>query len=189
MIGIELAAEMFARFAMAGFFAVGGGLATLPFLYEMSSRTGWFTADDISNMIAISESTPGPMGVNMASYVGFLKEGVPGAVITTLGLIFPSLVIIMMVSTMLDRFQNSRLVQDIFYGLRPASMAMIAAAGMGVARIALLHPDLLQTGLLAAVNVKAVILAAVLFAAIKKFDFHPIIFIIASAAAGVMFRF
>ena len=86
--------ELCFRFFCCGLFAVGGGLATLPFLYNISKETGWYTFSDISNMIAVSESTPGPMGVNMATYVGFTTAGPAGAVIATLGLITPSIIVI-----------------------------------------------------------------------------------------------
>ncbi len=84
------------EFFKTGLFAVGGGLATLPFLYAMGTTTGWFNAQDVANMIAISESTPGPMGVNMATYVGFTSFGLLGALIGPLALVFPSVVIIIL---------------------------------------------------------------------------------------------
>ena len=83
--------QMFWEFFKAGLFAVGGGLATLPFLYDISQRTGWFTAEDIANMIAISESTPGPLGVNMATYAGFEALGIPGVTSTGLRVVLTSL--------------------------------------------------------------------------------------------------
>ena len=129
------------EFFKTGLFAVGGGLATLPFLSAMGNATGWFNAQDVANMIAISESTPGPMGVNMATYVGFTSFGLPGAVLGPLALVFPSLVIIILISKILNKFKESKLVQDIFYGLRPASTGLIIAAGLGVAKIALLRLD------------------------------------------------
>ena len=83
------------EFFKTGLFAVGGGLATLPFLSRMGEIYGWFTKEELANMIAVSESTPGPIGVNMATYVGFSTAGVPGAVVATLGLITPSVIIIL----------------------------------------------------------------------------------------------
>ena len=124
MIYLRLAWEFF----KTGLFSVGGGLATLPFLYAMSAKTGWFTATDISNMIAISESTPGPMGINMATYVGFTSFGVIGTFLAPLSLVLPSIIVIIIVAKILDAFKESKLVSDIFSGLRPASTAMIAAA-------------------------------------------------------------
>ena len=85
--------RLFFEFFRAGLFAVGGGLATLPFLYEISDKTGWFTHQQLADMVAISESTPGPIGVNMATYVGFTTGGLLGSVVATLGLIAPAAII------------------------------------------------------------------------------------------------
>ena len=93
---------LFFTFAKIGLFAVGGGLATLPFLYELTYTTNWITVSDIANMIAVSEATPGPLGVNMSTYVGYLQSGVPGSVTASLGLVFPSIVIILIVAKFLE---------------------------------------------------------------------------------------
>ena len=136
--------QMFWEFFKAGLFAVGGGLATLPFLYDISQRTGWFTAEDIANMIAISESTPGPLGVNMATYAGFEALGIPGGIYTTLSLTAPAIIVISIVYSILKKFRESEIMGRIFYGLRPASTALIAAAGLGVAKISLLNLPLFE---------------------------------------------
>lgn len=182
--------RLFLEFFKTGLFAVGGGLATLPFLYEMSDATGWFTAQDIADMIAISESTPGPLGVNMATYVGFKTVGLLGGLISTLGLVCPAIIIIILVSKILDKFKESALVQKIFYGLRPASTALIAAAGIGVAKITLLKLDVFkETGaILDIFNWKCIILAIVVYITLKKFKKHPIVYIAASAVIGVIFQ-
>lgn len=186
--------ELFLRFFFCGLFSIGGGLATLPFLYDISEATGWFTSGDISDMIAISESTPGPLGVNMATYVGYQTAGVPGALIAPLSLIFPSLIIIIVISRILERFKTSALVQNALYGLRAASTALIAAAGIGVAKIAFFHMDEINSGA-AAVNVmdffnwKALCLAVVVWAGFVKFKKHPIVYIVFSAAVGIVLQF
>ena len=115
-----------------GLFSGSGGLATLPFLQNMAVSTGWFTTAQLADMIAVSESTPGPLGINTATYVGFTTAGVPGAVVATLGLVSPSIIIILVVAAFLKAFRDSRTVQDVFYGLRPASMGLIAASGLSV---------------------------------------------------------
>ena len=111
---------------------MGGGLATLPFLQDMSGRTGWFTHAQLADMLAVSESTPGPIGVNMATYVGFTVAGIPGAVIATIGEVTPSIIVILIVAAMLTKFRNSNYVENAFYGLRPASSGLIGAACAGV---------------------------------------------------------
>ena len=130
--------SMFYEFFKTGLMAAGGGLATLPFLYAMAAKTGWFTTTDIANMVAVSESTPGPLGVNMATYVGFQALGIPGGIWATLSLTCPAIIVVTCISRAMKRFEHSVTVQKIFYGLRPASSALILAAGLGVAKIAFL---------------------------------------------------
>ena len=102
------------EFFKTGLFAVGGGLATLPFLYEMGEKTGWFTAQDVLNLLAVSESTPGPIGINMSTYVGFITAGIPGAVIASLSLAAPCVIVILLVIRVLDKFKGNPLVDSIF---------------------------------------------------------------------------
>ncbi|MGN1008926.1 MAG: chromate transporter [Butyricicoccus sp.] len=177
--------RLFYEFFKVGLFSIGGGLATLPFLYDISDKTGWFTHTDITNLIAISESTPGPIGVNAATYVGFLTHGFVGAMTSTLGLIAPSIVVIILVSRVLERFRDSRLVDDLFYGLRPASTGLIASAGFLVVKSTFFAP----TAASLSIRWPQVVLAVVLYAAIKKFNKHPIVYIAAAAVIGVIFHF
>lgn len=183
--------RLFFEFFKAGLFAVGGGLATLPFLYNISDATGWYTHMDLADMVAVSESTPGPMGVNMATYVGFTTGGVPGAVTATLGLITPSVIVIIIVAQFLKRFSENRYVKGVFYGLRPASVGLIAAACFLVGKLALLNVEVYQKtlSLLSLIHWKAVLLAALLYVAMKKIQLHPIFFLAASAVIGVVFHF
>lgn len=194
--------RLFYEFFQVGLFSVGGGLATIPFLQHMGESTGWFTPADLANMIAVSESTPGAMGVNMASYVGFTvggQSGLPlgnflGCVVATVGLITPSIAVILVIAKFLQRFRSSRGVDAVFYGLRPASTALIAAAGLSVAQIALLTGTA-WSGLeqiAALLNWKAVLLCAAVFACtrIRPLNkLHPIVYIAASAVVGVVFAF
>jgi len=194
--------RLFYEFFKVGLFSVGGGLATLPFLRHLGEVTGWFSAADLANMVAVSESTPGAMGINMATYVGFTvggQSGLPGgnivcAVIATLGLVAPSILVILIIAKFLQKFRQSRVVDGVFSGLRPASTGLIAAAGLSVAQIALLT-GAAWTGwnsLAAIINWKGVILAAAVFVcmqvkALKKL--HPIVYIAAAAVIGVVFQF
>ena len=182
--------RLFYEFFKTGLFAVGGGLATLPFLNDMADRTGWFTRAQLADMLAVSESTPGPIGVNMATYVGFTTGGIPGALIATLGLITPSIVIILIVANLLKAFRDSKYVSAAFYGLRPASTAMVAAAGVSVVLLALL--DTSASGL-AIFRWREIALAAVILVLTrwtpKVKDFHPIVFIALGAVVGVLLKF
>ena len=140
-------------------------------------------------------STPGPIGVNMATYVGFSAAGVPGAVVATLGLITPSIIIILIIARVLAAFRQNKYVDAAFYGLRPCSVGLIAAAGLLVVKIALFDVELYrQTGVLMKLfNIKAILLAAVLIVLtryvkpLKKL--HPVFFILGSAAVGALFSF
>ena len=186
--------QLFLEFFRTGLFAVGGGMATLPFLYDMAERTGWFTAAQLADMIAVSESTPGPIGVNMATYVGYTSAGVPGAVIASLGLVTPSIIVILIVAAFLKAFRESKYVNAAFYGLRPASTAMVASAGITVVLATFVTGEIAAVAdLVTAIDWKGVVLAAVLLVltrwckATKKL--HPIVFIAASAVVGVVLKF
>ena len=187
--------RLFIEFFKTGLFAVGGGMATLPFLYAMSDSTGWFSHAQLADMIAVSESTPGPIGVNMATYVGFSTAGIAGAVVATLGLVTPSVIIILLIAKALQSFRSNKYVDAAFYGLRPCSIGLIAAAGLLVVKVALLNTELYAaTGSVADLfNFKALILAALLVVLTRYFKptkgRHPVLFIAISALAGALFSF
>ena len=184
---------LFYEFFKTGLFAVGGGMATLPFLYDMSARhPDWFSASQIADMVAVSESTPGPIGVNMATYVGFQVGGVLGAVIATIGLITPSIIVILIIAAFLRSFRDSRIVQSVFYGLRPASVALISAAGVEIMLYALFQmSNIYDIGSLV-LNWKSIALFLLVFVCsryvpkLKKL--HPVVFIAASAVIGIVFQ-
>ena len=183
---------LFINFFKTGLFSIGGGLATLPFLYEMSNRTHWFSTSDIADMIAISESTPGAIGINMSTYAGFKTAGYPGGVLATVALATPSLIIILIISGFLQKFKESRHVQNALYGLRPASIAMITAAGLNVAKVALINLDAFQASHNPADLFlwKAILLGIIIFGGQKLVPkIHPVAFIVFSAVVGVVFRF
>ncbi len=188
---------LFYEFFKTGLFAVGGGMATIPFLYEMSDKyPQWFSHNDLANMIAVGESTPGPIGVNMATYVGFITgmgDGGPlfailGAIVATIGLITPSIIIILIVAAILNSFRDNKYVNYAFYGLRPASTGLIAAAGLSV-----LYSNMFLSGSLSfsLFNWKGLILAIVLWLltnTVKQTKkLHPIVFIAFSAVCGIVF--
>ena len=189
------------EFFKTGLFSIGGGMATLPFLKAIGEKTGWFTMTDMMNMLAVSESTPGPIGINMATYVGYTVGGVLGAFISTIGEVMPAIIVISLVSLVLDHFRTNKYVDRAFYGLRPASSGLVAAACIGVALEVFFRADLraVAGSLLKAfswggyLSVKALILAAALFFFSfvwkKTNGLHPIIFIGISAVVGVVFRF
>lgn len=182
---------MFIEFFKTGLFAVGGGLATLPFLYDIADKYDWFSREVISDMIAISESTPGPIGVNMATYTGFTSFGVKGALLSTFGLVLPSIIVIIIVANFLNRFKENKLVQASFYGLRPAVTALIAIAGVEVFKESILNIEMFnQThNILSLFNLSACILFIILLFINTKWKPHPLFIIIAAAVIGVIFKF
>ena len=157
--------RLFFEFFKTGLFAVGGGLATIPFLTAMTQKYDWFTAQQLADMIAVAESTPGPIGVNTATFAGFRAAGIPGAVISTFGLILPSFLIILLIARALQKYKSNPIVQNAFSGLRPASTGLIAAAGWSVLKTALSGVDIMG-----AVSIPALLLFAVimLLSNIKK---------------------
>ena len=195
--------RLYWEFFKTGLFAVGGGMATLPFLKDIGQSTGWYTYTDLMNMLAVSESTPGPIGINMATYVGFTVGGIPGAVIATLGEVTPSIIVILIVAMMLKKFRDNRYVNMAFYGLRPASTGLIGAACVTVmlevmTGIKVLAADgaLVNTFRMAGESLikwPGVLLGALLIV-LTNFvkpvkNWHPIVFIAFSAVVGIVFRF
>ncbi len=179
---------LFLEFFKTGLFSIGGGLATLPFLSRMGEKYGWFTQEELANMLAVSESTPGPIGVNMATYVGNTAGGVLAGCLTTLALILPSYLIILLISKVIGRYHDSPIVQGAMSGLRPASVGMIGAAVLGVLGSVLLSTDamkLLQWKNM--VELPALILFAVLLALYWKFDkLHPVVILAIGAVVGIL---
>ncbi len=194
--------RLFYEFFKVGLFSVGGGLATIPFLQDLGARTGWFTAADLADMIAVSESTPGPMGVNMSTYVGFtcgsaqggFLGGVLGAIVGPLGLITPSIIVILIIAGFLKKFRESRAVDAVFSGLRPASTGLIAAAGFSVALIALFQTVEQPTteGIIRYVPyLPAILIAAAVFVCMRLPQLkkvHPIVYIALAAVVGIVFQ-
>ena len=182
--------RLFFEFAKVGLFAVGGGLATIPFLQTMGETTGWFTNQQLTTMIAVSESTPGPIGVNMATYVGFETAGVLGAAIATLGLITPSVIVIIIIAGFLQKFRKSKTVNDVFYGLRPASTALVTSAGLSVALTVFVTVGGVTEHTFS-LNWLAMALAAAVFLAMKFTPLkksHPIVLIGISALVGILLK-
>jgi len=174
--------NLFFEFLKIGLFAIGGGLATIPFLYDLSEKTGWFSKEMLSNMIAVSEMTPGPLGVNMSTYTGYQTAGILGAIVSTLGLIIPSLIIIIIIAKFLDKFSKNKFVKNVFYGLKPASIALISFACIDIIASSILDfssPEI--------INIKAFALFIILFVLIRKFKLHLIIYIAISAIIGCIF--
>lgn len=210
--------RLFLEFFRIGICAFGGGLATIPFLQELAEQTGWFTQEQLGNMLAISESTPGAIGVNMSTYVGYLVGmaefdnylmGFVGGIIATLGFVSPSIIIILIICQFLVKFKESKYVKWAFYGLRAASLGLIGAAAYSVLTLTVINPDeaklcfngvnkenffneiwpAIGDAFKVFFNYKALILAVVLAFLVFKFKKHPIIYIVLAAIIGIIFKF
>lgn len=180
------------EFFKVGLFAIGGGLATLPFLQNLSYKyPQWYSIHDLMDMVAVSESTPGPMGVNMATYVGYTTGGILGSICSTLGLITPSVIIIIIVALIFNKFKNSAVVDKVFSGIRPASMGLIASAGFLVMKEALFNVEAFKsTGVFTDLfKFKSIIFGILLYIAFVKFNKHPIFYIAIAAVAGIIIKF
>lgn len=166
---------LFYEFFKIGLFAIGGGLVTVPFLFDLAEHYPWFTASELADMIAVSESTPGPLGVNMATFVGYKAAGISGAVIATFGLVLPSLIIIMLVSRLLTKFSDNPYVQSILSGIRPAVIALIFMAGWEIAKISV-------------VSLENLIIFLAFLAAIGFCKISPIYYMVIAAVVGIVFK-
>ena len=182
--------QLFYEFFKIGLFAIGGGLATLPFLQDLSEKTGWFTTEMLANMIAVSESTPGPIGINMATYAGFHAGGVLGGIIATLSLVCPSIIVCVIIAKVLDKFNDSKYVKSVFSVLRPVVVGLIAAAGYQIFKISIIRTDLFaESGRWAVLfDWKAIALFVVLFILVMKFKRHPLVYVAVGAVAGIVLR-
>jgi len=183
--------RLFCEFLKIGLFAVGGGMATLPFLQHLSVQTGWFSEALITDMIAISESTPGPIGINMATYVGYHVAGLAGGIAATVGEVLPSVVIVCIAAKYLQKFRRSTLVEGMFYGMRPAVTGLIAVAGYDVIKMSLLNLSAFAQGhrMTDLFHWRKILYFVLIFILIRKLKKHPVTYIAASAAVGIALSF
>lgn len=175
------------EFFKIGLFAIGGGSATLPFLMDLTTKYDWFDASQLADLVAISESTPGPLGVNMASFAGFHAAGVTGAIVASLALVFPSVVIIMCIANFLDNFSKNTTVQSVFYGIRPAVTGLIAVAVFDLLKISLTIVTERKSTLNIPVVIMTIIVLILLQAKQLK-KLHPAAWLLAAAVVGVVLR-
>ncbi|MGL5677816.1 MAG: chromate transporter [Cellulosilyticaceae bacterium] len=171
---------LYAEFFRIGLFAVGGGLATIPFLQELITKYGWFTSEDLLNMIAVAESTPGPIGVNAATYIGYQVGGLLGGLLAVIGLVTPSIIVIVLVAKIFNRFKELQGVKNAFYGIRPVVAGLIGAVSVEVMKVSLWGDGRIQ--------LKAIILLGAFLIAITKWKKHPILYIVIGGVVGILFK-
>lgn len=166
---------LFGEFFKIGLFAIGGGLVTIPFLFELTKKFDWFSAQELMDMIAVSQSTPGPVGVNMATYAGFKAAGVGGGIVATFGLILPSVIIVILVASLLKQCSENQFVCELMTAVRPAGIALILQAGIELCRLSV-------------TNWKEVLFTATFFVLIYFYKKSPIFYIILSGILGAILR-
>ncbi|MBR0462054.1 MAG: chromate transporter [Erysipelotrichaceae bacterium] len=181
--------RLFFEFFKTGLFAIGGGLATIPFLTEIGQKTGWYTMAELTNMIAVSESTPGPMGINMATYVGYTVGGPLGALVATIGEVTPCVIIILLISSMIYRYKDSFYVSNALSGIRACSLGLIAYAFLSVFTSSVIYLDRYrETGDIASAFDIRTIGIFLFILVISRFykKSHPVIWIALSAVLGMV---
>ena len=181
--------QLFWEFFQTGLFSIGGGLATLPFLSDIADRLGWFTQATLADMVAVAESTPGPLGIKTAAYAGYVTGGIPGAVLAAFSLILPSIIIILIIARVLQVFKDNKYLNTIFLCLRPASLGLIVVSLISVCEVAFINTT--YTDVISMISWKGVVLAAALLVFTqlipKTKKWHPIIWILISAVIGILF--
>lgn len=179
------------EFFKTGLFAVGGGMATFPFLQKMSENYGWFSQEELLNMIAVSESTPGAIGINVASFAGYKVYGIIGAVLATISLITPAIIIILIISRGLERFKKSLMVKNMFETIRPATAGLILGAMLNVMILSLFNVKLYEeTGnFIDLFQILQVLIFVGFLLILRKYKkIHPLVIIAVGAILGIVFK-
>ncbi len=164
---------LFIEFLKIGLFAVGGGPATIPFLFDLTKRYNWFSAEELANMIAVSQSTPGPIGINMATYAGFQAGGILGACISTLSLVLPSVIVVVWISKALRKCANNPMLHEVMFTVRPVVVVLIGMACWELLRISV-------------VDYYTALIWLALCVMIYFYKKSPIFYIVLSAILGII---
>ena len=164
--------QLFLEFFHIGLFSFGGGYATIPFLYHIAETREWYTAQQLTDMIAVSSITPGPVGVNVATFAGYTTSGILGSVLATASVVLPSLIIVIIVSKLLEQFKHNEYVKSIIYCLKPAGCGLLAAVGVNM--------------FISGFNLIGLVLFLILFAMSLKKKHDPLVYLGISAAAGLI---
>ena len=188
MVDFSLVLRLYWEFFKIGLFAVGGGPATLPYLMELTERFDWYTMQDLTNMVAVSESTPGPLGLNMSTYAGYKTLGLFGGVVSTIGLVVPSIIVICIIAAFFAKFNKNRRVQAAFAAIRPAVTSIIAVAVFGICRVTLFqYDDGAYTPIWKSIIFCLLVLVLLQNKKLKKI--HPFLWFVAGAIVGIVFLF
>jgi chromate transporter len=177
--------SVFLAFFQIGLFAVGGGLATLPFLFKLADQYDWLSPEDVGNILAIAQSSPGAIGNNMAAFTGFEGGGIAGAFAASLGLATPSIIIILIIARMMSAFEQYASVQAVFSGLRPAAAGLLAFACLQALKIALYNPNAAR--IYEYLRWKETLMLVLIYISLVKFrKLHPAAFIALGGGGGIL---
>ena len=184
---------LYVEFFKIGVFAVGGGLATLPFLFLMANgrstfirHTGWMDTEQLGNFLAVAQCSPGAIGVNICAQTGFLYGGVLGAIVAVLGLISPAVIIISVIARALQSIKNNKTSIAVFSGLRPAAAGLLTAAGFGVWRLALYNDAAGSVPWHELIRWRECVICLALFFLVVKLKGRPIVYVALGAIAGMV---
>lgn len=171
-------------FAKIGLFSIGGGYAMIPMIQQEVVSNGWMLPEEVADVVAISQMTPGPFALNAATFVGTRVMGVSGAIAATFGVLLPSIVIVLIIARFFLKFQEKQIVKSVMHGVRPVVVALIAASMLTIAQTALF-----ANGIMWQFDWWAVGISVLCTFALLKLKMHPILMIALAAAAGVLLEF
>lgn len=176
------------EFFKIGLFSIGGGLATIPFLSELGEKYNWYSQKELVQMIAVSESTPGPIGINMATYVGFKVAGYLGAIVSTLAEVLPALIVITIIAKTLKKYKDNKIIDKILKNIRPCTFALIVSAFLNIFfNSVILIDNINKTGsILSAFDFRLILIFITIYIFKKKTNYHPLVYILSSALLGII---
>lgn len=176
--------ELFWSFLQVGMFSIGGGYAAMPLIQnEVVAGHGWLTMSEFTDLITIAEMTPGPIAVNSATFVGIRIAGLPGAIVATFGCIFPSMILVSLLSFVYYRYKSVSTLQSVLASLRPAVVALIAAAGLSIWQTAVFQNGAIALG---SINWVGMVSFAAAFFVLRRFKWNPIAIMAACGAVGLI---
>ena len=183
-IRMEIYLQLFLSFLQVGLFSIGGGYAAMPLIQsEVVYGHGWLTMSEFTDLITIAEMTPGPIAVNSATFVGIRIAGVSGAIIATFGCILPSCFIVSLLAFIYYKYKNVSTLQSVLASLRPAVVALIAAAGFSILKNVAFNGGAIQADNL---NWIGLVLFAAAFFVLRKFKWNPVLVMSLCGVGGLV---
>lgn len=182
--------NLFQIFFKIGLFAFGGGYVILPMIYQEINRFGMMSTRDFSDIVALSQMTPGPIAVNAATYVGFKSAGIWGAVFATLGVCLPSFILVLLIVAFMNKFKTSPLVQAVLTGVRPATVGLLASAVLLFANTSIFKEGFFSTAMLGNplnfVSLPSIVIFALTLVLSVRFKLGPIMLTLLAGIAGAL---